>query len=212
MVDMVEGMEEVVVVLRRALLVHGLLLNSIVFLDWSNTMLLKLKANWLSFLIFDGISISLGTSAIYSLLWGRIKQGAYDSPNVWLIIILSYMAPVIFHFCIVPFCYFFIDEKGLGATGNIGFYKWPFFKGLTYYKEWSNMYEIDYADSPIWNGLFIDSDKRGFYINFYLLTNKKKAIRILLEKLPRDKATIAAEEKFFLKWENKFHKEEYVFE
>ena len=169
-----------------------------------------MKFNWLVFLILDGICGSVLLSYLYSILWGTIREGKFKEHNGWIINIICILIPLIFHLCINPFFYYFVDECGIGASGNIGFVRWKFFKGFKNFKKWSEINHIDFVSSPIINSLFIDANtKKGVTIDFRFLTNKKKGIEILLKNLPRDKATLSAEKKFFERWERKLTKEKF---
>ena len=94
----------------------------------------KMKANWLFKLIFDGAFILLGLSRVYSILWGPDKHGQHFEPNAWIIITGSFLIVIIFYIFMESFCYFYVDNAGMGLQLNVGFFKWPFFKGLIHYK------------------------------------------------------------------------------
>jgi hypothetical protein len=166
--------------------------------------MIKMKFNWLFFLILDGVFGLLGFAYIYSILIGPIKQGNVTNQNAWLIIAISISIPLFAHFIFRPFTYFFIEEKGIGSILNLGFWKVPFFKGIrAAYFEWSEIDFINYVSSPIISGIVIGRNNKSFMINLNFINNKKKAIGLLLKMLPREKATPDAEELFFKKWEQK---------
>ena len=168
-----------------------------------------MKFNWLFFLIVDGICGSLILAHLYSILWGPIKQGKLIEHNEWMVSIICLLVPIFFHVCVRPFSYFLIDKNGIGSQTIIGISNYKLLKIASHYVKWADIKNIDYLNSPIWNGLeFYYHNKKGFRISFLLFTNKKKAIKILLEKLPRNNISPNAMKYFFEKWERKLAKEE----
>ena len=70
---------------------------------------------------------------------------------------------------------------------------------------WSTYTWVDYYDGPLINGLWLNGRE---YFALWAYTKPKGAMKLLFEKLPREKATETAERLFFQKWERKFAKEE----
>jgi hypothetical protein len=162
--------------------------------------MLKLKFNWLSMLIIDGICGSLILSCFYNEI---TKHLIYKSDLI--IILICFLALVFYHLFFAPFSFFFIDSGGIGSKIAIGLGNKILLNVINQYVKWNNIIKIDYQSGPVWNGLFIYYENKGFSINFYLFTNKLKAIQILLNKLPRNRMTENAINLFINKWENNFN-------
>jgi ABC-type Mn2+/Zn2+ transport system permease subunit len=75
-----------------------------------------MKFNWLVCVILDGICGLVILSYLYSLLFGPIKRGTVNNSSLWIVIIvLCVLIPLLFHLCIKPFWYYYVDEKGIAT-------------------------------------------------------------------------------------------------
>ncbi|MGA2505880.1 MAG: hypothetical protein ABSF80_00190 [Chitinispirillaceae bacterium] len=129
--------------------------------------------------------------------------------NNWILIIGSFVFSIFIQFSFFPNFYFYINENGIGGHCLIGFNKKIKIMVRDHFEYWKQIQSVDYFDVPIIGGIMFGPDaNKGLAFNFYSFTNTKAAIKILLEKLPRDKASEAADRCFFQKWERKFEKEE----
>jgi hypothetical protein len=162
--------------------------------------MIKLRPNLFMWVLFVGVPILVTLIESNSLLNRKLDfAGNYKNLDIILKIYLPSFISFFMAFCILPHWYFFIDNKGIGSRIGIGFGPFVFFK-IGGQFPWGTITCVDYMQTPILKGLFLNGK---IYIALFAITNKRKAIRIFLDKLPRQYATEEAEKWFYRKWEKK---------
>ena len=164
---------------------------------------------FLRLLALAGLLIVVG-EITYAVIF-KPENLTRSKPTDWILIIAWVAFLLIPLLTIFPFSYYYINRNGIGDYLAIGFTNKAKIIIRDHFEYWDQIQLVDYLDvSPWFEKLLIRShvDKQ-LSIDVKNITNKKAAIKILLEKLPRDKASEVAERCFFRKWERKFEEEEH---
>jgi hypothetical protein len=155
--------------------------------------------------------ISLLSLIVFIYLIFFNKPDNNNQPNLieWVAITLWVVIWLFLAFNLLPYSYHYITPNGIGMYNAIGFTNKLKIVICNCFVQWDQIQLVDYFDVPAIGFLSISkSGNESVAINVNDVNNKKTAIKILLEKLPRDKATEASERCFFQKWERKFEEEE----